>query len=227
MVRFIPIECLQHDLTALSDIVAAAVVLHRSIAASTPAGRRRSTPVIPLQPTRCGAGPEDSCEVANLCTARDGCQCLYSAVKNDDGVKSGTCGCSAELGLTSFTFKGISSCGWDVNFGETKYYEVPRLGTVDLPVNLGKNRLCPSVGRKVIQSVDVEGAIPVTCPRDANFVRLSYKRSGRWSTESCTAGQGGNYVLRTTLRNADRGECYSVTVTTTDGNTHEIVFKYY
>lgn len=196
-------------------------------AAAAPSTSHHSRPAAPvhLTPTRCGAGPSDTCEVANLCTAGDGCQCQYSAGKKVNGVKLGTCGCSAAKGLATFNENGVSSCGWDVTFGDTKYYEVPRLGTVDLPVVLGKG-VCPDAGRNVIQTVDVDNASPVTCPRDAEFVRLTYKRSGRWDSESCTSGQG-KYVLRTTLRNAARGDCYTVSVTTTDAKKHSIVFKYY
>lgn len=125
------------------------------------------------------------------------------------------------------TENGVTACAWDVSFGETRYFEVPRLGTVDLPFNLGNGKACPEYPSKVISAIDLAAAKPVTCPRDATFVRLSNRRSAAWGTEACAPGSGGHYVLRTTLRGTDRGECRSVKLTTTDMRTHYVVFKYY
>lgn len=199
----------------------------RSAAAAPSTPRRHQSVPVQLGPTKCGAGDIDSCEVPHICTLSEGCQCLYAATKNANGIRSGTCDCSAAKGLVALSVGGISTCGWDLNFGESKYFEVPRLGTVEIPLFIGKDNVCPEDGGKIIQAVNVDGASPMTCPRDADFVRLSYKRSGRWSSETCTPGQGAKYVLRTTMRTANRGDCFSIPLKTTDGRSRTIVFKYY
>lgn len=176
-------------------------------------------------PTRCGTEAAFTCEVAGLCTARDGCACNQKlGTKAAD--TSSTCNCNAARGFRLTTQNGIAACAWDLSFGGTKYFEVPRLGTVELPVTLGSDA-CPSFPQKVISSVDLAAAKPVTCPRDGNFVRLENRRSSPWGTEVCNKGTGGHYVLRTTLRGTDRGECRMVKVTSTDDRSHTVVFKYY
>uniref|UniRef100_A0A383W2Z1 Uncharacterized protein n=1 Tax=Tetradesmus obliquus TaxID=3088 RepID=A0A383W2Z1_TETOB len=176
-------------------------------------------------PTRCGTEAAFTCEVTGLCTARDGCACNQKlGTKAAD--TSSSCNCNAARGFRLTTQNGIAACAWDLSFGGTKYFEVPRLGTVELPVTLGSDA-CPSFPQKVISSVDLAAAKPVTCPRDGNFVRLENRRSSPWGTEVCNKGTGGHYVLRTTLRGTDRGECRMVKVTSTDDRSHTVVFKYY
>jgi hypothetical protein len=176
-------------------------------------------------PTRCGKDAAFTCEIQGLCTARDGCACTQR-IGTKAADTSSSCNCNAARGFRLTTENGIAACAWDLSFGETKHFEVPRLGTVDLPVVLGTDA-CPAFPQKVISAVDLATAKPVTCPRDANFVRLENRRSAPWGTEVCNKGSGGHYVLRTTLRGVDRGECRMVKVTTTDEKSHAVVFKYY
>jgi hypothetical protein len=139
----------------------------------------------------------------------------------------GTCACGNQ-GLSALaSADGISSCGWNINLAhQGRYFEVPRVGTVALPVLLPGNA-CPRDGARIVSNINVEGSRPVPCPANGSFERLEYRRDGAWNTETCASGAGGSYVLRSTLRGAARGECRAVTVETTDAKQHTIFFKYY
>ncbi|KAF6255569.1 hypothetical protein COO60DRAFT_1534387 [Scenedesmus sp. NREL 46B-D3] len=240
-------EHLELDLPAPDNNAVAATAAAGSLFTNTPAGaadnllsvpagraaaiarRNGATPTsdhvqLPA-PTRCGKVTSFTCEIPGLCTARDGCACNQRIGTRAADISS-TCNCNAANGFHLATDNGVAACAWDVSFGDTKSFEVPRLGTVELPVILG-NDACPSSSQRVISAVDLAAAKPVTCPRDANFVRLANRRSNPWGTEMCSKGAGGHYVLRTTLRGTDRGECRMVKVTTTDARSHNLVFKYY